>query len=59
MAKGRRIYAYLRWSVGTKTYERYVGEVDQSTRAENLAQAWRRVHNAGLLDMTTPTTNDQ
>jgi len=38
---GRRIYAYLRWSDHGKTIERYIGEVDQASRAENLAQAWR------------------
>ncbi|MEV6571804.1 very short patch repair endonuclease [Streptomyces sp. NPDC051577] len=36
----RRIRAYLRWSVGGRTRERYVGEVDGSTRSENLKQAW-------------------
>lgn len=48
--KGRRVYAYLRWSVGGKTYERYVGEVDQDTRIANLAHAWRSALLAGLLD---------
>lgn len=38
---GRRIYAYLRWSDHGRTVERYVGEVDRSTRAGNLAQAWK------------------
>jgi DNA mismatch endonuclease (patch repair protein) len=38
---GRRVYAYLRWADGDRTTERYVGEVDRPTRAENLAQAWR------------------
>jgi DNA mismatch endonuclease (patch repair protein) len=52
--KGRRIYAYLRWSVSGKTYERYVGEVDHGDRLANLTQAWRTAHDAGLLDMETP-----
>lgn len=47
---GRRIYAYLRWSVGGKTRECYVGEVDATTRAENLARAWRQAHERDLLD---------
>ncbi|MBE1577662.1 hypothetical protein ACFORH_10785 [Amycolatopsis roodepoortensis] len=47
---GRRIYAYLRWSERGKTRERYVGEVERPTREENLADAWRLVHDAGLLD---------
>jgi len=38
---GRRIYAYLRWSDRGSTVERYIGEVDRSTRADNLTQAWR------------------
>lgn len=38
---GRRVYAYLRWSDRGRTRERYLGEVDQVTRADNLAQAWR------------------
>jgi DNA mismatch endonuclease (patch repair protein) len=53
--KGRRIYAYLRWSVSGKTHERYVGEVDNSDRLTNLAQAWRAARAAGLLDTETPT----
>jgi DNA mismatch endonuclease (patch repair protein) len=45
---GRRIYAYLRWSVDGKTDERYIGEVDHHNRADNLAAAWRLVHAAKL-----------
>lgn len=48
--KGRRVYAYLRWSVAGKTHERYVGEVDQPSRAANLKQAWRLARNEGLLN---------
>jgi DNA mismatch endonuclease (patch repair protein) len=55
--KGRRIYAYLRWSDGGKTHERYVGEVDRDNRAANLAQAWHAVHEAGLLDVETRSAN--
>lgn len=39
-ADGRRIYAYLRWSEGGQTAESYLGEVDATTRAENLVLAW-------------------
>jgi DNA mismatch endonuclease (patch repair protein) len=45
---GRRVYAYLRWSDHGQTVERYVGEVDQDTRAANLAQAWRLAAERGL-----------
>lgn len=57
LRKGRRVYAYLRWSDGGKTYERYVGEVDRDTRAANLTQAWHTVRHKGLLDTETPPTN--
>ncbi len=54
---GRRIYAYLRWSDAGRTIERYVGEVDRSTRARNLAQAWRLALEQGTagLPATDPT----
>lgn len=45
----RRIRAYLRWSREGETQERYVGEVDATTRAANLAQAWRMAHAAGYV----------
>lgn len=51
---GRRIYAYLRWSAGGKTHERYVGEVDSDSRAANLAQAWRIARQSGLLTPNIP-----
>ncbi|MCP2334562.1 very short patch repair endonuclease [Actinoalloteichus caeruleus] len=50
LAKGqRRIRAYLRWSEGGKTEERYIGEVDQATRSRNLADAWRLALDRGLV----------
>lgn len=58
LRKGRRIYAYLRWSTGGKTYERYVGEVDLDNRAANLAAAWRVAQEAGLLDVDAPNAGD-
>lgn len=39
--KSRRLYAYMRWSEGRKTRERYICEVAAATRAENLALAWQ------------------
>ena len=51
LPKSRRIYAYLRWSEGGRTRERYVCEVDGPTRAENLAVAWRRALEKGLLTL--------
>ncbi|GAA3860716.1 hypothetical protein GCM10022243_28540 [Saccharothrix violaceirubra] len=50
---GRRVYAYLRWSVDGRTRERYVCEVDRSTRADNLTVAWLAAHDAGLLRRAT------
>lgn len=50
----RRIYAYLRWSDHGKTIERYLGPVDQQSRAENLKQAWQRAANP-LADVTVVT----
>ncbi|WP_281245651.1 very short patch repair endonuclease [Amycolatopsis marina] len=47
---GRRVYAYLRWSIRGKTRECYLGEVHASTRTENLTQAWRQIHATGLLN---------
>lgn len=43
----RRIYAYLRWYDRGKTHERYLGEVDEPTRAANLVTAWRLVFRSG------------
>lgn len=48
--RGRRIYAYLRWSVGGKTHERYVGEVDCDDRFSNLKAAWQAAHRNNLLN---------
>lgn len=51
---GRRIYAYLRWSDHGKTTERYIGEVDRESRAENLAEAWRLAQRLGLTGTNAP-----
>ncbi|HEU0238941.1 MAG TPA: very short patch repair endonuclease [Micromonosporaceae bacterium] len=42
--KSRRVYAYMRWSEGRKTHERYICQVSAGTRAENLATAWQTIH---------------
>jgi len=44
LPRTRRIYAYLRWSDGGKTNERYICEVTHSSRRENLSAAWDQVH---------------
>ena len=51
---GRRIYAYLRWSNHGRTVERYICEVNQKTRAGNLAYAWRQVARRRLTDAVGP-----
>jgi len=45
----RRVRAYLRWSESGSTNERYLGEVDSSTRAQNLRQAWKLARTTDLL----------
>ncbi|GAA2507192.1 very short patch repair endonuclease [Streptomyces gobitricini] len=50
LAKTRRIRAYLRWSdQGTTRRPIYLGEVEHDRRRENLAEAWRRARERGLL----------
>jgi DNA mismatch endonuclease (patch repair protein) len=53
----RRIRAVLRWSHHGKSPERYLGEVENETRAANLAEAWRRAWDAGLLTEEPPPTD--
>jgi DNA mismatch endonuclease, patch repair protein len=52
---GRRVYAYIRWSDHGRTAERYLGEVDQATRAANLAQAWRAAAEGRTGSQPPPT----
>ncbi|WP_327374221.1 very short patch repair endonuclease [Thermomonospora echinospora] len=47
--KTRRIYAYLRWSERGSTVERYVGEVGEASRADNLSLAWSTIQKRQLL----------
>lgn len=48
-SKSRRIYAYIRWSDHGKTIERYVCQVDDTSRARNLAAAWRVFTESGIV----------
>ncbi|MEU4397822.1 very short patch repair endonuclease [Micromonospora orduensis] len=41
--KSRRVYAYLRWSAGGRTREKYICQVGSPNRLENLAEAWDRI----------------
>jgi DNA mismatch endonuclease (patch repair protein) len=45
----RRIRAYLRWSRDGQTEERYVCEVEHDSRRANLAEAWQRAWEKGLV----------
>lgn len=45
----RRVRAYLRWSEGGVTRERYICEVNQSSRRSNLEEAWRSARVMGML----------
>jgi DNA mismatch endonuclease (patch repair protein) len=48
--KSRRIYAYIRWSDCGKTVERYVCQVDDTSRAANLVAAWRVFAERGIAE---------
>lgn len=50
----RRVRAYLRWSDQGKTRERYVGEVEATTRASNLKRAWSMAHEVGMVSPEPP-----
>lgn len=45
-------WAYLRWSAGGKTFNRYLGRVDGSTRVERLREGWDLARSRGLLGAT-------
>lgn len=45
----RRIRAYLRWSNAGKTQVEYLGEVEEATRARNLAVAWEIAISKGFV----------
>jgi DNA mismatch endonuclease, patch repair protein len=57
-ADGRRVYAYLRWSVSGRTVERYLGQVERPTRAENLAAGWGLAVRRGLADAPSAGSRD-
>ena len=42
-------WAYLRWSAGGKTLNRYLGRVDGSRRSERLKQGWELARSRRLL----------
>jgi DNA mismatch endonuclease Vsr len=50
----RRIRAYLRWSENGKSPTRYIGEVSQTTRSANLAEAWALAWGKGYLTEMPP-----
>lgn len=45
-------WAYLRWSAGGKTFNRYLGRVDGSSRVERLRQGWELARSRGILAAT-------
>ncbi|GGK04501.1 hypothetical protein GCM10011583_40330 [Streptomyces camponoticapitis] len=45
----RRIQAYLRWSDNGVTKEKHVCDVDEATRAANLALAWTKAREEGRV----------
>lgn len=50
LTKTRRIRAYLRWSdKGSTRRPIYLGEVEHDRRSENLAEAWSRAIERGLV----------
>ncbi|MCF0093111.1 very short patch repair endonuclease [Micromonospora sp. MH99] len=49
LPKTRRIRAYLRWSDNGRSPTRYLGEVEYTTRAENLTEGWRLAWSRGFL----------
>lgn len=49
LPKSRRVYAYLRYSVGGKTRTKYVGDATVNTRARALKQAWSLAQSGGLM----------
>ncbi|WP_225037970.1 hypothetical protein [Mycobacterium canetti] len=55
-ARNRRLYAELRWQIDKKQHSRYLGEVTADNRAANLAVAWQRAHDLGLI-RTSITAN--
>lgn len=44
-----RVYAELRWQVGTKRHTAYLCQVKEASRAANLAFAWARARAKGLI----------
>ena len=53
----KQIYAYLRYSVGGKTVNRYVCHCDQRTRFDNLKHAWSVALERNLLSRNEQASN--
>lgn len=49
LPKGRRVYGYLRYSDGSHTVNRYIGEVTADSREQALKRAWDVARAKGLL----------
>ncbi len=47
--KGRRVYAYLRYTYRGRTINRYVGGVTSESRAESLRRGWQLAREKALL----------
>jgi hypothetical protein len=53
----QRIYAYVNWKVGGRTYSKYVGPAQGSSRQEMLRAAWGLVLARGLLNQSSPSAS--
>jgi DNA mismatch endonuclease (patch repair protein) len=53
---GGACWAYVRWYTGGKTFNRYVGRVHGTSRAEFLRKAWNLARMRGLLGRTARPT---
>lgn len=57
LPRTRRLRAYLRWSDGGRTREKYVCEVEYDTRAANLRHAWETARAMGLVVDLPPSAD--
>jgi DNA mismatch endonuclease, patch repair protein len=48
-ADNSAFWAYLRWSQGGKTFNRYVGRVYGASRFERLRQGWELARTRGIV----------
>lgn len=49
-------WAYLRWSSGGKTVNRYLGKTEGKSRSECLSEAWSLAREKGLSGVGVPIT---